>query len=250
MLTQLERLLTFKPNSINHGGLANIPHERVRFGAEFGLDLDGVWMPQTSASAALFIHGNRHNITRFAEHYQLFNSLGISCFAFDYPGYGQSKGNPSEAALYSSARAAHAYMRASLGIQARNIAIYGCSLGGAVAVELAYNAPSGCLITESTFTNSREIARHLYPFLPIRHFLPTRFANDCRIGNITIPKLLIHGDRDERVPVHMAESLFEKASDPKRLHIVPSADHINCISVGGTDLHNVIGEFIFEHCSS
>jgi fermentation-respiration switch protein FrsA (DUF1100 family) len=248
MLTQLERLLTFKPNKINHGALENIAHNRVRFGYEFGLDLDGAWMPQNSAAAVLFIHGNRHNLTRFAEHYLLFSSLGISCFAFDYPGYGQSKGAPSEASLYSSARAAHSYMCTSLGLQPRNIAIYGCSLGGAVAVELACNATAGCLITESTFTNSRDMAKHLYPFLPIRHLLPTRFANDHRIDGITIPKLLIHGDNDERVPLHMAKALFERARDPKRLHIVQKADHINCIAIGGSTLHNSLNDFILEHC--
>jgi fermentation-respiration switch protein FrsA (DUF1100 family) len=248
MLTQLERLLTFKPNKTDHGGLKAVAHHRLRFGSEFGLDLDGAWMPQNSAAAVLFIHGNRHNITRFEEHYRLFNSLGISCFAFDYPGYGSSKGAPSEAALYSSARAAHSYMCRSLGIQPRNIAIYGCSLGGAVAVELACSATAGCLITESTFTNSREIAKHLYPLLPIRHFLPTRFANDHRIARIAIPKLLIHGDKDERVPVHMAHTLFEKAAHPKRLQIITNADHINCVTVGGSNLHSSVRDFILEHC--
>jgi fermentation-respiration switch protein FrsA (DUF1100 family) len=250
MLTQLEQLLTFKPNKTDHGGLKSISHERLRFGSEFGLDLDGAWMPQDSSAAVLFIHGNRHNITRFEEHYRLFNSLGISCFTFDYPGYGRSKGAPSETALYSSARAAHSYMRTSLGIQPRNIAIYGCSLGGAVAVELASNITAGCLITESTFTNSREIAKHLYPLLPIRHFLPTRFINDHLIANITIPKLMIHGDKDERVPVHMAHTLYEKAAHPKRLQIIANADHINCIAVGGPNLHNSVCDFILEHCGA
>ncbi len=205
-------------------------------------------MPQNTGASVLFIHGNRHNLTRFEEHYRLFNSLGISCLAFDYPGYGKSKGTPSEAALYSSARAAHSYMCQTLGIPPRNIAIYGCSLGGAVAVELACNATSGCLITESTFTNSQDMAKHLYPYLPIRHFLPTRFANDHRIGRITIPKLLIHGDSDERVPVHMAHTLFERARNPKSLHIIPKADHINCLTVGGPALHQSVHDFIVEHC--
>lgn len=248
MLTLIERLLTFKPNTIDHGGLQSLEHERVRFGTDFGLDLDGVWLPQQSPITVLFIHGNRHNVTRFREHYELFRSLGVSCFTFDFPGYGSSKGTPSEAALYASARAAYAHVTSAYGVNGNHIAIYGCSLGGAVAVELAQYAPAACLITESTFTNSKAIARYLYPYLPIRHLLPTRFANDARIASIQIPKLLIHGVKDERVPVTMGHDLYAKAAEPKQLFLVENAGHIDCIRYGGDTLSHQVRDFIHAHC--
>lgn len=248
MLTLLEHFLTFKPNAINHGALDRISHQRIRIGAEFGFDLDAAWFPRRSKSAVIFLHGNRHNITRFYDHYALFESLNISCLTFDYPGYGTSAGTPSEAALYASARAAHSHLIHQLGFQADHIAIYGCSLGGAVAVELAQHAGQGCLITESTFTNSHDIASYLYPYLPFNRLLKRRFVNDELMRTIRIPKLLIHGALDPRVPVSMAATLHATAAEPKELIVVPEADHVNCVQSGGADLQLRIARFIDDHC--
>ncbi len=213
------------------------------------MELDAAWFPRQSEAVVLFLHGNRHNITRFYDHYALFETLGISCLAFDYPGYGKSAGRPSEAALYASARAAHSHLVHSLGFQPKQIAIYGCSLGGAVAMELASSVAAGCLIAESTFTNSHEIASFLYPYLPVTRFLPRRFANDSRVGQIKIPKLIIHGDQDLRVPIHMAHSLHARAAEPKHLVVVPEADHVNCVVKGGSSLSEQIGRFIRANCA-
>jgi fermentation-respiration switch protein FrsA (DUF1100 family) len=207
-------------------------------------------MPQASSAAVLFIHGNRHNVTRFSEHYVLFQRLGMSCFAFDFPGYGTSKGTPSEAALYASARAAHATLLHLSTSAPEQVVIYGCSLGGAVAIELIRHTPAACLITESTFTNSKAMAKHLYPWLPIRHLLPTRFANDTKLSQVRAPKLLIHGEQDDRVPVSMAKSLFERASGQKRLHLVPEAGHIDCLTRGGAIITETIRTFISDHVKS
>ncbi len=248
MLSILEHFLTFKPNRSNHGALERLTHTRLILGSEFGLALDAAWFPRNSEAVVLFLHGNRHNITRFYDHYALFEALGISCLTFDYPGYGNSAGRPSEAALYASARAAHSHLVRSLGFTEKQIAIYGCSLGGAVAMELASNVAAGCLITESTFTNSHEVASFLYPYLPVTRFLPRRFTNDSRVGQIDIPKLIIHGDQDTRVPVRMAHTLHACASEPKHLVIVPEADHVNCVVKGGTALTQRIGSFIAATC--
>ena len=205
-------------------------------------------MPRDSRSTVLFIHGNRHNITRFKEHYDLFESLGISCFTFDFPGYGNSRGRPSETSLYASASAASSHLVKKLGKGPQNIAVYGCSLGGAISLELLSHSPAGCLITESTFTNSLDMANFLYPFLPWHRFMPRRFTNDSRIQTIAIPRLLIHGTKDLRVPVRMAHTLFKTASDPKELLLVEEADHVDCLVQGGETLQTKIGDFIERHC--
>jgi fermentation-respiration switch protein FrsA (DUF1100 family) len=249
MIALLEHLLTFKPNKQEHGALQLIKHQRLRIGSEFGFDLDAAWFSRRSASAVLFLHGNRHNITRFYEHYALFERLGVACLTFDYPGYGLSKGAPTEAALYASARAAYSHLVHHLKFNPERIAIYGCSLGGAVAIELASTVNAGCLITESTFTNSHEIASFLYPYLPIARFLKRRFSNDRRLRDIQIPKLIIHGDQDLRVPVSMGQRLFTQASEPKSIIIVPEADHIDCVKIGGEPLWSRIGEFISINCA-
>jgi fermentation-respiration switch protein FrsA (DUF1100 family) len=249
MFSFLEHFLTFKPNTQNHGALQHFSHERTRIGTEFGMDLDAAWFRRKSTAAVLFLHGNRHNITRFHDHYALFERLGVSCLTFDYPGYGESKGVPSEAALYAGARAAHSHLVNRLGFQEQQIAVYGCSLGGAVAVELASQVKVGCLITESTFTNSHDIATFLYPYLPITRFLKRRFNSDTLIRELQIPKLFIHGASDARVPSSMAHTLYDHAADPKNLIIVPEADHVSCVSTGGQPLWAQIGDFIRAHCA-
>jgi pimeloyl-ACP methyl ester carboxylesterase len=244
MLQAVERLLTFKPNSRDHGALNGREHNRFRFGGEFSLDLEGVWLPQSSQTTVIFIHGNRHNLTKFGDHYDLFRQLGISCLAFDFPGYGNSLGTPSEPALYASARAAYSWLTSRFQIPPSSIIIYGCSLGGAIALELAQYHKAACLITESTFTNSHDMAKHLYPYLPIQRLLPKRFQNDYRISNVNIPHLLLHGEQDPLVPVQMALRLHALAADPKQLIVVPEASHTDTLLLGGQGLLRDIGAFI------
>lgn len=249
LLHLIERKLTFKPTTDDHGGLANIPHKRVQFGEEFGLQLDGALVNNGSHSIVLFTHGNRHNITKFREHYQLFTTLGQSFFTFDYPGYGRSPGIPSESSVYASARAAYAYISKTLGYQPDKIVSYGCSMGGAVAIELTRHTPVACLITESTFTNTWDMAKHLYPFFPAWPLLPKRFENDAKLPNIQVPILLIHGEKDPTVPVSMASELFAIAQSRAKLVLIPEADHINSITVGAEKLRVTIQEFISTHTS-
>lgn len=247
MLQLLERKLTFKPSRDDFGGLATLPHERLEFGGDFGMRLDGIFVDNGSQSVVLFTHGNRHNITRFREHYELFTSIGQSFFTFDYPGYGKSPGAPSEQNVYASARAAYTYLTKDLGFSAEKVVSYGCSMGGAVAIELVQHAKVACLITESTFTNTWDMARHLYPFFPVWPLLPKRFENDMKIPRIKVPILLIHGDNDPIVPARMASTLARAATSPTHVIVVPGANHINSLEIGAEDLRARIKEFIATH---
>jgi fermentation-respiration switch protein FrsA (DUF1100 family) len=250
VLHLIESKLTFKPNSVDHGGLAGFHFDRVRFGHESGFNLDGIFYSGSPDRVVLFIHGNRHNITKFSDHYTLFRQLGLSFFAFDYPGYGTSAGTPSEPALYASARVAFNYLTTQRNIPEENIIVYGCSLGGAVASELVQHVRPAALLTESTFTNSTEIARHLYPYLPLWLITPTRFRNDLRFPRLSVPTMIIHGDADHIVPVSMAHNLFSTLQVPKQLAIIEGANHINSLAVGDAALQENIARFFGEHCST
>ena len=248
MLRLLERKLTFKPNADDHGGLAGIEHERLTFGYERGLNLDGVFVRRESPSVVLFIHGNRHNITKFGNHYKFFVENDLSFMAFDFPGYGRSQGEPSEDNLYSSARAAHFHLTTKLGYKPQHIAVYGCSLGGAVAIEMLQDSNAACLVTESTFTSSAKMAKHLYPYMVFRKLLPNRFQNDQRIGKLRLPIFMVHGSEDRVVPCSMGHELLAAAqTDDKQLFVVPGADHVNCISLGGPELRSNLNSFIRRH---
>jgi len=247
VLGLLERKLTFKPSSEDHGGLAEIPHERVQFGADFGMDLDGVFVDNGSDSIVLFTHGNRHNITRFREHYHLFASLRQSFFTFDYPGYGRSPGIPTEENVYRSAQAAYAHITQCRGYHHEKIIAYGCSMGGAVAIELVQHERVACLITESTFTNTWDMAKHLYPYLPLWPLLPKRFENDRKLSYSTLPILIIHGELDPIVPVRMASELARVAAGPTQIVLIPEANHTNSLEMGATSLQSTIKGFIEKH---
>jgi uncharacterized protein len=247
ILRTLESWLTFKPNKVDHGGLSRFNHERFFFGERNQLKLDGAFIPGTSDKIVIFIHGNRHNITRFGEHYTLYQNLGISCFTFDFPGYGRSRGSPSESGLYRSAEAAYLHVTQSLGYHHEQIILHGCSLGGAVAIELALHHTARCLITESTFTNTREMARHLYPWLPVHSLLSPKFDNQSKVGRIKIPHLIIHGDRDKQVPIDMAYRLHDLAANPKKILIVEGAEHTNAVTQGAPSILNTISAFTSNH---
>ena len=244
MLNYLEQRLSFKPTSTDYGGLTRFNAARFRFGGEFGLDLNGAFFGSSSRHAVLFIHGNKHNLTKFAAHYELFSSIGAACLSFDYPGYGASSGTPSEERLYASARAAYSHLRYVLGYAPEQIIVYGCSMGGAVALELLQHVPAAGLITESTFTNSLDMSRYLYPYLPVWKLVPNRFRNDQRMPRLRLPLFMIHGEADLVVPVTMAHQLYALASCEKSLMIVPRATHINSIELGAEPLRAAVASFI------
>ena len=247
MLHILERKLTFKPSRDDHGGLATLAHERLEFGGDFGMRLDGIFVDNGSTSVVLFTHGNRHNITRFREHYDLFTSIGQSFLTFDYPGYGKSPGVPSEENVYASARAAYTHLIKDRNFSPEKVVSYGCSMGGAVAIELVQHAKVACLITESTFTNTWDMARHLYPFFPVWPLIPKRFENDRKIARVRAPILLIHGDQDSIVPARMASTLARAATSPTQMIVIPGANHINSLEMGAGKLRACIQEFIATH---
>lgn len=244
LLKILEQKLTFKPTRNDYGCILPFNPQRFRFGHEFGLDLDGAFVDRGSSLVVLFVHGNKHNLTKFYDHYALFAELGLSFFTFDYPGYGQSSGKPSEDGVYAAARAALAHLRSRLGCASEETIVYGCSMGGAVAIELLQLEQAKALITESTFTNSLEMARYLYPFLPVSRLLPTRFPNDERIGKLKVPLFMLHGDADRIVPVRMAHQLFALAPAGTQLEIVHGANHVNSVTVGGAALRDALSRFL------
>ncbi len=244
LLKILEQKLIFKPTRTDYGGLAPFQPQRFRFGHEFGLDLDGAFVNRGSSSVVLFVHGNKHNLTRFSDHYALFADLGLSFLTFDFPGYGQSSGSPSEQGVYAAARAALAHLRHTVGCPVENIIVYGCSMGGAVAMELLQSERARALVTESTFTNSWDMARHLYPFLPVWRLLPKRFPNDERISKIKPPLFMLHGDADRVVPVSMAHELFALAPAGTQLEIVRGANHVNSLALGGSRLRDSLALFL------
>lgn len=178
--------------------------------------LNGWYIPAGDAGpVVLFCHGNAGNISHRLEKISILRHLGESIFIFDYRGYGRSEGIPSEKGFYKDARAAYDYLTRERGISADNIILYGESIGGAVASDLALKVSVRGLITEELFTSIKDMAGIAYPFMP--HFIfASRFDSESKMKHIRCPKLIIHSIDDEIVPFRLGEKLFAAASAPKR----------------------------------
>ena len=221
-----------------------LPFEEVRFGPDGRLH--GWFVPGSGPSGVtmLWFHGNAGNISHRLEWMRrLREGLGVSIFIFDYQGYGRSGGRPSEAATDADARAALTYLRSRDDVAADRIVYFGKSLGAAVGAGLAIDEPPHRLVVQSGFTSIAAMARHHYGFLPIGGLLRTRYPTAERIGQVAAPVLVVHGDRDEVVPIDQARALYAAAAEPKRLFLVRGARHNDLIDVGGRAYLDVLREF-------
>ncbi|MFC1482978.1 alpha/beta hydrolase, partial [Candidatus Margulisiibacteriota bacterium] len=164
----------------------------------------------------IFCHGNAGNISHRLEKIQILYNLDLNIFIFDYRGYGKSKGKPSETGLYKDVAAAFDYLTYQRNISGNTIILYGESIGGCVAIDLAQKVTARALITEETFTSIHDMATIHYPFIP-RFMISSQFDALSKIKNVDCPKLIIHSVDDEIVPYYLGEKLFEAARLPKKL---------------------------------
>jgi len=194
-----------------------------------GVDLHAWWIPSGLSDqgsdgssseprgAVVVAHGNGGNIEHRLGLARAFHHLGYSVLLFDYRGYGKSSGAPSEEGVYLDAEAAYDHVTEAEAVPPSKIVIYGESLGGGVAIELARRRECFALVTESAFLSIRDVAAHHYRWLPVRWLARQRFDNVAKLPDIRTPYLAIHSPDDEIVPYFHAEGLFDAANEPKAL---------------------------------
>jgi uncharacterized protein len=197
------------------------------------------WWPADNpkAPAVLYLHGALWNLTGQLIRMKQLHDFGFSVLAIDYRGFGKSDGDlPSEQTVYEDARVA--WQRLSeLQPDPKRRFIYGHSLGGAIAIDLASHlgqqAPARGLIVESSFTTLADIAKSLsYPWLPLQLVLSQKFDAVDKIAQVSMPVLIVHGTDDPYVPSHFSEKLFEAATGHKKLLLVEGGTHNNSMRVG------------------
>ncbi len=247
----LDNSLLFFPSK----GITNTPadvglyFEDVSFFASDGTQLHGWFVPGTSDDTLVWFHGNAGNISNRVDNVLLLSrNLGVNVFIFDYRGYGRSEGKPSEQGIYLDADAALEYLRSRDDIDSSKLILFGRSLGGAVAAEMAVRHTAKAVIMESSFTSVKAMARSVRPwfavFLPTHLLVRSRFDSLANMPNIQIPVMIVHGDRDETVPFSMGRELFAAANQPKRFYTIEGANHNNTHLVGGARYFNALREFI------
>lgn len=211
---------TFRPSRRMEADptLAGLPCENVIFYAEDGVRLNGWWIPRDDARGTiLYCHGNAGNISTRLDVIAGLHSLDVNVFVFDYRGYGLSKGIPSEQGLYRDARAAYEVVRARYeDVEQPPVIIYGASLGGAVAANLACERPARGLVIEGGFTSSIDVGERWFPLLPIRAIARYRFDTRGRVSGLAIPKLFAHSSVDQVIPYDIGGELYKAAAAPKQ----------------------------------
>jgi uncharacterized protein len=195
--------------------------------------LHGWWMPAPpEAPVMLYLHGNGGNIGAYASQAARLRNLGYSVLIFDYRGYGLSSGPfPCEERVYEDAELAWSWLTGTMKIPPGQICIFGHSLGGAIAIEMATRHPdAAALIVESSFTSAIAMGNHLQVFriFPLRALLHHHFDSIVKVPTLRMPVLFMHGTRDLTVPCRMSRELYAAAAEPKQLVIFRGAMHMNC----------------------
>jgi hypothetical protein len=212
--------------------------------------IHGWWIgaSQLNAKVLLYLHGNAINIGANVAHAHRFHQLGFSVLMIDYRGYGRSEGGfPTESQVYQDAATAWDYLVYQRQIPPSQILIYGHSLGGAVAIDLALKHPDAAgLIVESSFTSIRKVVayRNNFWMFPVDSILTQRFDSIGKVSNLKIPVLFIHGTADVIVPAFMSQDLYAAAPEPKKLLLVPGAAHNNVAEVAASVYLEAVRSFV------
>lgn len=184
------------------------------------------WYARASSpvASALFCHGNTGNLTTVAEIIPHLLAAGVNALFFDYRGYGKSSGYPSlHGVVADGVTAARHHDR----LRPKHLPsiLYGFSLGGGIAAQVLERHPFDGVILQSTFTKIADVARTLYPRLPMHLFAGDIFDTVSVIRRLEVPLLVLHGSDDEVIPAWMAHALHDACPTTRRIEIVEGGLH-------------------------
>ncbi len=250
MLSRFIDKVIFQPSSgidlrISDLGLDG---EEVHLDSE-GVRIHGFYLPTTlpreNARAILFLHGNAGNASHRLPNAAELSQLGAHVLLIDYRGYGLSEGTPSESGAYADARAGLAHLINDRGVPEERIVLFGRSLGGAIAVDLARDRALAGIILESTFTSVADVAQGIVGS-PLASLVRGHFDSASKIDDIRSPSLFFHGDRDRVIDPALGRRLFELAPEPKYFETIRGAGHNDTTQVGGRPYYARIARFLDE----
>jgi uncharacterized protein len=261
-LAEKERELTFRVVKGDASWFAGMPAGMQDVYLPVGdgpQHIHGWWWPDADPKAPViyYLHGVRWNLTGNLRRIEQLRQFGFSVFAIDYRGFGKSDGDlPSEDMVYEDARAGWAWLAQRQHDPARRF-IYGHSLGGAVAIDLAASlardergagAQARGLIVESTFTSLADVAAELsWSWLPTSLILSQKFDSIDKIKDVDIPVLVVHGAGDRYVPSRFSEALYRAARIPKKLLLIENGTHNNSMWIGNDAYQHALAELFGLH---
>ena len=242
------RLIYFPYAGVAPAASLGLPRaENVRFTTDDSVTINGWFVPAESSPArftVVMFNGNAGHRGMRAPVASALARHGVATLLFDYRGYGDNAGSPSEDGLAQDARAARAYITTRTYVDTGRVVFFGESLGAAVALRLATETPPFALVLRSPFTSMTEIGRHHYPFLPVRWLLRDRYPSLERAPSVSCPTLVIAGDRDSIIPIEQSRRLYEAFTGEKRLVVIAGADHNDEALFDGQELMQAVLAFV------
>lgn len=269
LLAFFQRSLIYHPAQVTalpdpSAELPGLDVETVTVPTEGGLSLQGWWMSQGAPGTprqsrnrpvVLYFCGNGGHRGYRLDEFRSLSACGADIFCCDYRGYGENPGSPSQAGLVADAHAAWKFATEELKIPRERIILFGESLGGGVATQLAgdlsaADTPPGGLILRATFSSLADAGGYHFSWLPVRLLLVDRFASTERIPQVTCPVLVVHGKRDTTVPWELGKKLFDAAPErssngkTKRMITLPEADHNDILETEGPAYQKAVRDFL------
>ncbi|MGH6725477.1 MAG: alpha/beta hydrolase [Pseudolabrys sp.] len=189
--------------------------------------------PRGGKPLVIYFQGNAQGPASRAGRFTALIADGTGLLALCYRGYSGSTGTPTERGLILDATAAYDFARSRY--RAKRIVLFGESLGTAVAVALAAGNEIAGMILDGPFTSAAEVGAAAYPFAPVRRLMKDKFRSDERIGRVSAPLLVLHGEADRVIPIRFGEALFALAREPKRFVRFPQGGHVDLDDHGAID---------------
>jgi len=256
-LQERERAWIFQPSDRAWGSSAELAHGMDDVWIEFDSSitdaparLHGLWLAAKDprAPVLLYLHGARWNVEGSAPRIRRMQELGFSVLAIDYRGFGKSTPVlPSEDMAYEDARAAWDWLAVHYPERARYI--FGHSLGGAIAIDLASKVPDETgTIVEGTFSSIADVAGTMkWGWLPISPLITQRFDSLAKVAKIGSPLLVVHGEEDSLIRSDLGRKLYEAAKGRKRFVLVEGGSHFSTMSVGFAQYREALHDMFRIH---
>ena len=223
-----QRNLLYHPTENNYSNdQLSVSVERIKIKTQDNIELIS-WYHNKNLNeykTILFLHGNAGSLTNRIHKINHFKNMNVNFLIIAWRGFSGNKGNPNEKGLYEEARSAIRWLK-SIGVEEKNIIIYGESLGTAIAIEIAQNRNFAGIILESPFTSMINAGKDKYPYLPIKLMLKDKYETNKKIKNVSSPILIMHGKVDNVVPFYMGKKIYELANEPKYFYISEYDDHM------------------------
>jgi hypothetical protein len=242
VLYQPQRVVRYTPHD------AQLIYEDVSLHTQDGVKISGWWVPAEQArGTVVFCHGNGGNVSSCLDTLLIINHLRLNALIFDYRGYGNSEGSPTEKGTYADAEAAWNYLVTERKVSPDRIIIWGRSLGGAIAAMTAAKHRAGIVIVESTFTSLKDLVHDRMSWVP--SWVLANYAYDTRhyLKEVDVPVLVIHSPDDEMIPFQHGKNLYDSIRGPKAFSEIKGSHNrgfIDSIAVYESSINDFINHYL------